>query len=437
MSGGNALIEDFITGRWKDPETGKPPPDVPFRSILIEPSLDGREADLVASVGLTGRLAVVSDENTYEALGRRVEQALAAAGAVDSIVLDSPHADMATAKALCERTTFADGLVAVGAGTVNDLCKYASFLHDRGYAVFATAPSMNGYTTSTASITVEGVKRSLKAQGARGAFFDLEVNAAAPVQLVRSGFGDCMCRSTAQVDWLLSHLLKGTYYSDSPFLIQEAEEGPLLDSAAALVEGDLEAVSRLIRVLVLCGLGVCLTGTTHHGSMSEHLISHYIDMVAGERHPGTLHGEQVGVAALSMNRLQNQIVNAETPPRVAATEIDEAAVLARFGPASGPACLREFRNKALSEEEAEAINARLSSDWSSIRERLKAALLTPERLSGAMAAAGAPMTGESLGLPTGFYSEAVLHAREIRDRFSILDVAGDADLLQAFAAGEC
>ncbi len=433
MSATEGAIDALLEGRWREPGNGRLAPAVPIRSIVIEPSLEGREADLVAGVGLTGRLAVVSDENTYEAMGRRVERALAD---VDGIVLDRPHADMETVKVLCERLAFADAVVAVGSGTVNDLCKYAAFLGGKDYAVFATAPSMNGYTTTTASITQSGVKMSLSAQAPLGAFFDLQVNAAAPVKLIRSGFGDCLCRSTAQVDWLLSHILLGTPYSESPFTLQEDDEAPLLDGAGALAECDLEVVTRLIRVLVLCGLGVCITGSTHHGSMSEHMISHYIDMFAGDGHPGTLHGEQVGVAALSMNRLQNEIIGADAPPEIGPTEIDERRMIARFGKISGPACIREFRRKAIDRQQAKVLNERLAADWPDVARRLRKVMLAPARLQAAMSALGAPTTGEALGLAPGFYNEAVLRAREIRDRFSILDIAGDAGLLEAFAAGE-
>jgi glycerol-1-phosphate dehydrogenase [NAD(P)+] len=41
-----------------------------------------------------------------------------------------------------------------------------------------------------------------------------------------------------------------------------------------------------------------------------------------------------------------------------------------------------------------------------------------------------------LGLDVEFYREAVCHARETRERYSALDLAADAGLLEAFAAGE-
>ena len=68
------------------------------------------------------RWAVVSDENTHPVLGARVEQAVAPAA---SVVLRQPHADSDTVAQLQAMTSGADALVAVGSGTINDLCKYA------------------------------------------------------------------------------------------------------------------------------------------------------------------------------------------------------------------------------------------------------------------------------------------------------------------------
>ena len=39
--------------------------------------------------------------------------------------------------------------------------------------------------------------------------------------------------------------------------------------------------------------------------MAEHGVSHYIDMFFKDKHPGTSHGEQVGIATLSISKIQN------------------------------------------------------------------------------------------------------------------------------------
>jgi glycerol-1-phosphate dehydrogenase [NAD(P)+] len=429
-----SLIEDLIAGRWRDPATGRPV-RIETRAIVIERSLDGGEADLLAPLGLGRRLAVVSDRNTFDALGRRVARALARIARIDSVVLEAPVADLAAADELRARAAAAEALIAVGSGTLNDLCKYLASQSRRPYAVFATAPSMNGYLTATASLARDGVKVSLPAQPPVAALFDLDVLRAAPVRLIRAGIGDSLCRTTAQVDWLLGHYLRDVPYSNAPYLLQIEDEPILLNNAAAMVAGDPDAIGALTRLLVLAGLGMVMAGGSEPASMGEHLISHYIDMMAAP-HPGSLHGEQVGVTTLSASRLQHALLQPERPPEVRATSVDEGAMRARYGAAFGERLITQFRAKALDEAAARRMNARLAEIWQALTQRLRAIMVPTARLRDALEAAGAPTTGEGLGLSPAFYRAAVCHAREIRDRYSILDLAGDAGVLEAFAAEE-
>ncbi len=285
--GGDPILQ-LLTGQWPDPETGEPL-GVAVRSIVIADDLSGIEGDLIARLDLGRRLAVVSDRSTQDVLGARVERALAAAGQVIPIHLrDHPHADDVTVDRIRAATADADALIAVGAGTINDLCKYAAFQDGKPYAVFGTAPSMNGYCAANASITVAGLKKSLAARPPAGVFLDLAVLAAAPSRMIRSGLGDSLCRPTAQADWLLSHLLRDAPYREAPFALLAGDEGPLLESAAALMAGDLEAMRRLARMLVLSGLGMGLSGGSYPASQGEHLISHYIEMMGARRFAGEL-----------------------------------------------------------------------------------------------------------------------------------------------------
>jgi glycerol-1-phosphate dehydrogenase [NAD(P)+] len=429
-----SLIEDLIAGRWREPATGRPV-RIGIRAIVLEGSLDGGETELIAPLALGRRLAVVSDRNTFDALGRRVARALARIATVDDVVLDAPRADLATVDELRVRMAAADALIAVGSGTLNDLCKYLAHQSGRPYAVFATAPSMNGYVTATASLERGGVKVSLPARSPVAALFDLDVLRQAPARLIRAGIGDAICRTTAQTDWLIGHYLRDAPYSEAPYVLQIEDEPSLLSHAAAIAAGDLEGVAALTRLLVLAGLGMVMVGGSQPASMGEHLVSHYIDTMA-EPHPGSLHGEQVGVATLTLSRLQHALLRAERPPEVRPTRLDPAAMRARYGATLGDQLIAQLRAKALNEAAAAQMNARLAEVWPSMSARLQPVMLPTGRLEEALAAAGAPTTGAELGLGSDFYREAVRHAREIRDRYSILDLASDADLLEAFVAEE-
>ena len=434
--GWTSLIDDIVAGHWVNPESGRAA-DVPYGSIVIADTLVGREAKLVAELKLGERLVVVADGATFEAMGSRVARALAPLGPVEVVILDHPHADMAAVRALVKRLAPYNGVVAVGSGTVNDLCKYVTGLDGRRYCVFGTAASMNGYTSTTASITLDsGLKVSLPSHAPAGFFVDLAVSAAAPAFLAASGFADCLARSVAQVDWWMSHRLLGSAYFTAPYLIQDNDEAILNARAGDLPRGDVAAVGYLYRVLTLCGLGISFTGVSNHGSMGEHQISHYIDCFAGKRHPGTLHGQQVGVASLTMARLQQRMLADAAPPVVRPTRIDAEDMVRRMGPEVAAQCLPELKLKAFDAEGAARFNAHIAQLWPALRQELARFIIPVDEMKRLLEAAGGPTTAAELGLDPAFYREAVVHCREMRNRFSFLDIAADADTLDAFAAGE-
>ena len=429
-------ITELLAGTWPDPETGTPI-GVPLQSIVIADSLAGIEADLVGRLAMGRRFAVVSDSVTHALLGERVEQAVASLGAVDPVRLpDNAHPDDATAAKLRAATTEADALIAVGSGTINDLCKYVAAQDGKPYAVFGTAPSMNGYTSANAAITVGGLKKSLPARTPVGVFLDLGILAAAPPRMIRSGLGDSLCRPTAQADWLLSHLLRGTAYRTAPFALLAEDEAALFEAAEALMMGDLAAMRVLARTLVLSGLGMVICGGSYPASQAEHLISHYVEMMGDPGLPESFHGEQIGVATLTSARLQERVLSHDTPPVLRPTIVDADDLIAHFGPATGAACIREFQAKAMTAASVDAINERLSRGWPAIRQRIAAVRRSSVTLAQTLAAAGAPARPADLGWPAEFYRTALRRARQIRSRYTFLDLAGDAGLLDPFAAGE-
>ena len=422
------IIERLIAGSYPDPDGG-PPLQVDTRSVVITRSIAGSEADVLKPLGLTGRFAVVSDRTTHGLLGARVERALAGLGQVTSVILpEHPHADDATVEGLHAATAAADVLVAVGSGTINDLCKYVSAQDGKPYVVYGTAPSMNGYVSVNAAITVGGLKKSLAAQAPLGVFLDLSILAAAPPRMIRSGLGDSLCRPTAQADWLLAHLLFDQPYRTMPFVLLEEDESALLAGAGALMKGDLAAMERLVRTLLLSGFGTAICGSSLPASQGEHLISHYIDMLPAPDQPFSFHGEQIGVTTLTSARLQERLL--EGPPPVLLANADsEADFIQRFGASLGPSCWREFAQKRLTGERLDAANARIAGNWEKIGQAIRKITLPAAFLSQVLANAGAPRTPQELGWPTSFYATAVKRAREIRNRYTFLDLAADSKLL--------
>ncbi len=436
-SGWTGLIDEICAGSWINPLTGKKLSRSFDCQIVIRESLTGLEPELVQNAGFQPPYVVVSDQSTHQALGGRIARALSRTGKVAEIVLEELHADMAAVRSLASQLKAHESVVAVGSGTVNDLVKYATLRLGRSYCVFATAGSMNGYTSSTASITLDsGLKVSLPAQIPAGFFVDLEVCAGAPRWLNAAGFGDSICRPVAQTDWWMSHRLLGTMYRHEPYLIEIPDELRLMDLAGGIAKGDIQAIGMLFRVLTLCGLGITFTGVSNHGSMGEHQISHYIDCFAGDRHPGTVHGQQVGLATLTMARIQQALLARQSSPEVGPTSIDLEGMSSRMGDVVARQCAKQIERKAFDERTADRFNARMQELWPELRQECLEFAVPVETLRSRLEEAGGATTATQLGIPVDFYREAVEHAHEMRDRYSFADLACGAGELADMAAME-
>lgn len=80
------------------------------------------------------------------------------------------------------------------------------------------------------------------------------------------------------------------------------------------------------------------------------------------------------------------------------------------------------------------MNGRLEEEWPAICERIAAVTVPSEKLADVLKRAGASTTPEEVHWPASFYGFAVRHAREIRGRYTFLDLAADSGYLERFVA---
>lgn len=309
---------------------------------------------------LSGRVFVVADANTA-----------AFWPGADKVL----PADVKPEKRLAEELAAVDAqmFLAIGSGTLNDIVKYASFLADKPYAVLATAPSMNGYLSATASLIDGGKKESLKAHLPVALFADTDILRDAPLRLIQAGFGDSICRPTAQSDWLLSHLVKQTPYDDLPFRLQAEVEQRVTGNAAALKQRSPQAIADLMEWLLLAGLGMTYCGGSHPASQGEHAITHAMEMLYPELTAPHYHGEMIAVTTLTMAGMQEQVLNSGTLPEA-------------------------------------------------IREKIRPVAFSASRIRSLLEQAGLATSPEALGWPPENYRAAIAKAPEYRERYGFLSM---------------
>ena len=261
--------------------------------------LPGILRDLGAS-----HIFLVADNYTYEAAGRQVEQLLGQAGlAYHKRVFQTetplvPN-EYALGSVLAAMTSQDDMLLAVGSGTLNDVTKYVSARTGVPYVIAATAPSMDGYASTVAPTILDGFKTTLPAVYPAAIVADVDILKDAPMPMLTAGFGDIIGKFTSLADWRLSHQLNGEYYCPEVAGVIKAAVETCAANAKALAQREPQAIQAVTEALILSGLAMGMVGVSRPASGAEHQMAHYWEMDAlrrGEEHP--LHGNAVGVGTV-------------------------------------------------------------------------------------------------------------------------------------------
>jgi glycerol-1-phosphate dehydrogenase [NAD(P)+] len=92
----------------------------------------------------------------------------------------------------------------------------------------------------------------------------------------------------------------------------------------------------------------------------------------------------------------------------------------------------EAKKKSFDRDQASAFNHTLDRVWPELRVELKAMMMDPDEMASIISSAGGPTTATELGLPRHIWRDAMKHARDVRNRWSFLDLADDAGLLDEF-----
>ncbi len=416
-------IELLLSGKVTDPVTGKKV-SVPIKEILIDSGVISKIPAFCKKHNLGKRVSIVSDENTHLAAGAEVERMLSLSGfEVVSIVLPPDvRSDDANVEMLSSYIGAADFSVAVGSGTINDLTKYSSFKLDKKYISVPTAPSVNGYSSANASIEIGGVKKSVAAQLPIAIFMDTDIQVQAPYRLLIAGLGDSLARATAQTDWLMSHLILGTPYNPLPFELLKDDEEILFSNAEKLMKNDYETILALCRLSIISGLGMYICAGSYPASQAEHMVHHYMEMNFEKKYLHTFHGEQIAVTAISMCKLQEDILGLEEL-QINPTYYSEKPVMKHFGKEKGRQFLGECSKKEISEPKAFEINKMLKSKWKDIRGDILKIHIPSAKMENIIKQVKGPFTYKHLGWEHKDYENAIKHSLFMRSRFTFLDLA--------------
>ena len=286
----------------------------PIRSVTVAPGALQKLSGLVRD---SRHVLLVADDNTWpiagdkaaRLTGERLERAhiFHREGA-----LVPDEAAVSELESAVSNET--DLIIGVGSGVVNDLCKFVSFRRGLEYVIVATAPSMDGYASSGAAMIERGMKVTHTTHPPRDILADTDILAAAPMDMIRSGYGDIIGKFSSLNDWRLSELVNGEYLCPEIYDLVMETTVRVRSSADRIARRDPEAIAALTEALILIGVTLSLVQTTRPGSGSEHHLSHFFEIVGLIRHERhLLHGTDVGFATVETARLRETIAALPSP----------------------------------------------------------------------------------------------------------------------------
>ena len=403
--------------------------------------------DVLRQLELGPRILVVSDTATHAAAAAAIGVTLRNAGidAVDYVVEANERspvtADEETTATL--NSAFRDcqpsGLVGVGSGTINDLCKCVASENGSAYVACPTAASMNGYTSTVASLKRGGLKITQPVRAPDAVVVDLGVLMRSPPGMTAAGIADLMSKFVCNADWSLARLIEGAYYCDKPARLASHAADAVVDNLDAIARGERGGLETLSAALILSGMSMAMAGSSSPASGGEHLISHYWDMTLPPCERPRLHGAQVGIGSILCATLY------ETLQRLDSTAIDPNAVAEQVEPFerlerdirdhfghAADAVVEQARRKHLPPKAARARATFIKDHWDDIRREVAPTIKSRDALVSILERAGAPVSLNLLDLDERAGAAALAWARHIRARYTVLDLAAEI----GFFAGE-
>jgi Glycerol dehydrogenase and related enzymes len=221
------------------------------------------------------------------------------------------HADNVNVAYLSERIdNEADILIAVGAGTVHDLTRYIAFEREIPFISIPTAASVDGFVSTVAAMTWNGLKKTFAAKAPIFVLADTDIFSKAPYRLTASGISDLMGKYTALADWKISHIITGEYFCPTIYKLEMEAVREVESILGNIKSGNEECMEKLMYALLISGLAMQMIGNSRPASGAEHHISHLWEMSVINKTIDALHGEKVSVGLIMCLEKYEKILEA-------------------------------------------------------------------------------------------------------------------------------
>ncbi|MCQ2354912.1 MAG: sn-glycerol-1-phosphate dehydrogenase [Clostridia bacterium] len=375
--------------------------------VEIYSGLTPHAGEILEKAGFPKKVLLVADENT---LG--VSDAEGLTAALNSagfemkrlIYKNMKYARIEQVREIEALCADVDGIISVGTGSLNDICRVAAFESGKKFCIFATAPSMDGFASDTAPIIANNFKKSFKARQPMVILADTKILAKSPVELKAAGYGDMVAKYLGIVEWRISNLLTGEYYCEAIAQLTLDAVKKMVDLTDRVTADDEEAAGAIMEALVLSGAAMKLALSSRPASGAEHVVSHYWECYKVVRGIWPeFHGKKVGVATLLLTKIYRNIAERVTEVNPVPDHTDWDEVYTHFSADQIPE-VKALNNPCITE----IIDLKkLKDNWGEIRRFILEGLPEPAVLEDLMKRAGCATEPEQINISPELMEEGL------------------------------
>lgn len=362
---------------------------------------------------------IVADENTYSAAGEQVVTALSGKN-IKKVIFGSEILvpDEKAIETVNRELSGITAIIGIGSGVIQDLCKYVSFKSGIPYAIFATAPSMDGYASNGAAMILGGMKVTVSAGLPRAILADPLVLKESPADMIKAGYGDIIGKFSALNDWKISKCINDEYFCKWIYDVTMDQVQKTMSLASGLLEKDETAIAALMEALVIVGIMMSFAGTSRPASGSEHHLSHFFEITGIlDNKPYFPHGIDVAYSTIITAAIREKLVAAPFPKEIYRPTTEEyKKEMARVYTSSAEGCIE------LQEKIGNYKKDRLSVFLEKEEEikRILSEMPSAKEIESILSVAGYDIKKFYALYGTDKINDAVKWAKDLKDRYTCL-----------------
>jgi glycerol-1-phosphate dehydrogenase [NAD(P)+] len=373
--------------------------------------------EILKNGGFPKKIYIVSDENAMR-VSEGILESLSDFDYKLKVYPDMRYAYMSDSKDIMEAAKDFDGILSIGTGSVNDICRYAAAQTNKAFAIFATAPSMDGFASDSAPLIDNNFKISYACRQPSIVIADTEILAASPTELKAAGYGDILGKYVGIVDWKVANYTVGEYYCENIVNMVRKAVADVVAMTDQITACDPDAAKAVLDSLILTGCAMQLAKSTRPASGSEHVVSHFWEIHKLEKGIWPdFHGKKVGLATLLVVRIYKELLKYKSiePTREA---LDLEDVFKHYSPANHDEIIGYNVPNPTDEIDLENFKAH----WCDVLESIENDLPDADKLYEMMVKAGCVTELADANLSPEFALEALRYSPYMRRRITLLRI---------------